>query len=174
MKYGVNTWVWTSPLTTQVLKELAPKVKSLGFDWIETPLESLDDLDFDEAAAVIKENDLLVSAFIIQMKLSTANLLSNRSQFCNRPENGRRHSGCRCFSPPPFRSRPRSGWDCPDSEGRVSTGCDRSRPGACNRMDAKRSGPENRTSRGLFSALNLCSSTIMRCEKYLADRKPTP
>ncbi len=62
MKYGVNTWVWTSPLTTEVLKELAPKVKSLGFDWIEAPLESLDDLEFNESAEIIKDNGLLVSA----------------------------------------------------------------------------------------------------------------
>lgn len=62
MKFGVNTWVWTSPLTTEVLKELAPKVKSFGFDWIEAPLESLDDLDFNESAAIIKDNGLLVSA----------------------------------------------------------------------------------------------------------------
>jgi len=62
MNYGVNTWVWTSPLTTEVLKELAPKVKSFGFDWIEAPLESLDDLDFNESAEIIKDNGLLVSA----------------------------------------------------------------------------------------------------------------
>lgn len=62
MKFGVNTWVWTSPLTTDVLKNIAPEVKKIGFDWIETPLESLDDLDYQEAASIIKDNQLLVSA----------------------------------------------------------------------------------------------------------------
>ena len=49
MKFGINTWVWTAPLTTEVLSELAPKVAGIGFDWIETPLENLDDLDYLEA-----------------------------------------------------------------------------------------------------------------------------
>lgn len=62
MKYGVNTWVWTSPLTTEELKGLAPKVAKMGFDWIETPLESLDDLDYIQASAIIKDKGLLVSA----------------------------------------------------------------------------------------------------------------
>ena len=62
MKIGVNTWVWTSPLTTAELEELAPKVKQIGFDWIEVPLESLDDLDHQRGAAIIKDNGLGVSA----------------------------------------------------------------------------------------------------------------
>ena len=45
MKFGVNTWVWTSPLTTTELEKLAPLVAGVSFDWIEVPLESLDDLD---------------------------------------------------------------------------------------------------------------------------------
>ena len=46
MRFGVNTWVWTSPLTAEELEKLAPHVASLGFDWIEAPLEGLDDLDY--------------------------------------------------------------------------------------------------------------------------------
>jgi len=42
MKFGVNTWVWTSPLTTTELEILAPLVAGVSFDWIEVPLESLD------------------------------------------------------------------------------------------------------------------------------------
>jgi D-psicose/D-tagatose/L-ribulose 3-epimerase len=61
MKYGVNTWVWTSPLTTQELKNLAPKVAKMGFDWIEVPIEGLDDLDYEKGAAIIKDNGLSVS-----------------------------------------------------------------------------------------------------------------
>ncbi|MEP7294272.1 MAG: sugar phosphate isomerase/epimerase, partial [Chloroflexota bacterium] len=48
MHFGVNTWVWVSPLTTDELKTLAPRVKAMGFDWIEIPLETLTDLDFAE------------------------------------------------------------------------------------------------------------------------------
>lgn len=62
MRFGVNTWVWVSPLTTEELKKLAPMVKSIGFDWIEVPFESLNDLDFAEGAKIIRDHDLGVSA----------------------------------------------------------------------------------------------------------------
>jgi D-psicose/D-tagatose/L-ribulose 3-epimerase len=62
MKIGVNTWVWTAPCTTSDLEKLAPHVKELGFDWIEVPLESLEDVDHKRGAAIIKENGLGVSA----------------------------------------------------------------------------------------------------------------
>lgn len=61
MHFGVNTWVWTSPLTTEEFEKLAPHVKSLGFDWIEAPLESLDDLDYARGAEIVKEHGLGVS-----------------------------------------------------------------------------------------------------------------
>jgi D-psicose/D-tagatose/L-ribulose 3-epimerase len=61
MRFGVNTWVWASPLTTEELKKLVPHVKSMGFDWIEVPLESLDDLNFAEAAKIISDHGLGVS-----------------------------------------------------------------------------------------------------------------
>ncbi len=62
MKFGVNTWVWTSPLTTGELEKLAPHVAELGFDWIEIPIEGLEDLDYTKGAEIIKVNDLGVSA----------------------------------------------------------------------------------------------------------------
>jgi D-psicose/D-tagatose/L-ribulose 3-epimerase len=61
MKFGVNTWVWTSPLTTEEFEKLAPHVSELGFDWIEVPLETLDDLDFSRAASIVKDLGLGVS-----------------------------------------------------------------------------------------------------------------
>ena len=36
---GINTWVWTSPLTTDELARLAPQLASMGFDRIEVPIE---------------------------------------------------------------------------------------------------------------------------------------
>ena len=62
MKFGINTWVWTSPLTTDKLIELAPKIAGFGFDWIERPLESLDDLNYEEAKSVINDHNMQVSA----------------------------------------------------------------------------------------------------------------
>jgi D-psicose/D-tagatose/L-ribulose 3-epimerase len=61
MRFGVNTWVWTSPITDADLKELAPHVVKLGFDWIEVPIEGLNDLNWKEAGAVIRDNGLGVS-----------------------------------------------------------------------------------------------------------------
>ncbi|MCE7948481.1 MAG: sugar phosphate isomerase/epimerase [Chloroflexi bacterium CFX4] len=62
MRFGVNTWVWTSPLTTAELAALAPKVKGMGFDWIELPFESLTDLDGAEAKAILAAHGLGASA----------------------------------------------------------------------------------------------------------------
>jgi D-psicose/D-tagatose/L-ribulose 3-epimerase len=64
MHFGVNTWVWTSPLTTDELEKLAPHVRSLGFDWIEAPLEGLDDLDYQRGAEIIKAHGLGVSCCV--------------------------------------------------------------------------------------------------------------
>jgi D-psicose/D-tagatose/L-ribulose 3-epimerase len=61
MKFGVNTWVWTSPLTTPELRTLVPHVKQGGFDWIEVPIEGLNDFDYQEAAALIRDHELGVS-----------------------------------------------------------------------------------------------------------------
>ncbi|MBK8047137.1 MAG: sugar phosphate isomerase/epimerase [Anaerolineales bacterium] len=61
MRFGVNTWVWTSPCTAEELKRLAPLVVSMGFDWIEVPLEGLDDLDYREGAAIVRDHGLGVS-----------------------------------------------------------------------------------------------------------------
>ncbi|MCP4166282.1 MAG: sugar phosphate isomerase/epimerase [Chloroflexi bacterium] len=61
MKFGVNVWVWTAPITTDELKKLAPKVADMGFEYIEIGLESIDDLDHDEGAAIIADYGLGVS-----------------------------------------------------------------------------------------------------------------
>ncbi|GAA3912015.1 sugar phosphate isomerase/epimerase family protein [Microbacterium invictum] len=42
---GVNTWVWTSPLTDESLAELAPRIAGMGFGAIELPLENAADWD---------------------------------------------------------------------------------------------------------------------------------
>ncbi|GAB3171625.1 sugar phosphate isomerase/epimerase [Myceligenerans halotolerans] len=41
--FGVNTWVWCSPLTDERLAELAPRIAGWGFDSIELPVENVDD-----------------------------------------------------------------------------------------------------------------------------------
>ncbi|ANZ41202.1 sugar phosphate isomerase [Lentzea guizhouensis] len=50
---GVNTWVWTSPLTDDGLAALAPKVREWGFDVIELPVEQPGDWDPHRAADLL-------------------------------------------------------------------------------------------------------------------------
>ncbi len=40
MRFGVNTFVWVSPLTTAAVRDLAPKVKRMGFDILELSVEN--------------------------------------------------------------------------------------------------------------------------------------
>ena len=55
---GVNTWVWTSPLTDEVLPALLRRIAELGFDAVELPLENPGDLDPEATAAVLAETGL--------------------------------------------------------------------------------------------------------------------
>ncbi len=64
MKFGINTWVWVSPLTTDRLAMLAPHIAELGFDWIELPLEGTEDIDYDRAREIIRDSGLDVSACV--------------------------------------------------------------------------------------------------------------
>jgi len=58
MKFGVNTFVWVSPCTTQAVKDLAPKVKSMGFDILEISIENPDLIDVNAVKEILKENQL--------------------------------------------------------------------------------------------------------------------
>jgi D-psicose/D-tagatose/L-ribulose 3-epimerase len=62
MHFGVNTWVWTSPLSDTELATLVPKVAAFGFDWIELPIETPDEFNYGRAGALIREQRLGVSA----------------------------------------------------------------------------------------------------------------
>ena len=64
MKFGINTWVWVSPLTTVRLETLAPHIAELGFDWIELPLEGTEDIDYGRAAEIVRDSGLDVSACV--------------------------------------------------------------------------------------------------------------
>lgn len=58
MKFGVNTFVWVSPCTTAAVIELAPKVKSMGFDILEIACENPDLLDMQTIQKAIAQNGL--------------------------------------------------------------------------------------------------------------------
>ncbi len=61
VRFGVNGWVWVSPLNTDELKTLAPRVKAMGFDILEVPLEGIGDLDYKVGAQILKDNGLGVT-----------------------------------------------------------------------------------------------------------------
>lgn len=52
---GVNTWVWTSPLTDDSLDSIARKAAAMGFDAIELPVENPGDWDPGRAAELLSE-----------------------------------------------------------------------------------------------------------------------
>lgn len=58
MKFGVNTFVWVSPCTTKAVKDLAPKVKSMGFDILEVSIENPDLIDVKAVKEILKDNQL--------------------------------------------------------------------------------------------------------------------
>ncbi len=55
---GINTWVWTSPLTDAALPDLLQTIATAGFDGVELPLENVGDLDPQATAALLTEHDL--------------------------------------------------------------------------------------------------------------------
>ena len=61
MNFGANTWIWTSPLTTEELETLVPKVVEMGFDWIELPIEGLNDFNYARAGKLTRDHGLGVS-----------------------------------------------------------------------------------------------------------------
>ncbi len=58
MKFGVNSFVWVSPCTTKAIKDLAPKVKGIGFDVFELSVENPGLIDLEEAKNDLKKNGL--------------------------------------------------------------------------------------------------------------------
>ena len=58
MKFGVNTFVWVSPCNTSSVKELAPIVKTMGFDILEISVENPDLINTSAAGDILKENQL--------------------------------------------------------------------------------------------------------------------
>lgn len=64
MQFGVNTWVWISPTTTEDFKVYVPKVKDMGFDMIEFGLEDTSVLDYKEAAEILKDHNCGISVTV--------------------------------------------------------------------------------------------------------------
>lgn len=55
MRYGVSLWLWTSPVTNNVIEKYAPKIADMGFDTIEIPIEEPGELDCSQARKIIED-----------------------------------------------------------------------------------------------------------------------
>ena len=55
---GVNTWVWTSPLTDGGVGDLLRRIAGMGFDAVELPLENPGDLTVRVVAEALAETGL--------------------------------------------------------------------------------------------------------------------
>ena len=55
---GVNTWVWTSPLTDAGVADLLRRIADMGFDAVELPLENAGDLTVPVVSDVLAETGL--------------------------------------------------------------------------------------------------------------------
>lgn len=58
MRFGVNTFVWVSPCTTQAVVELAPRVREMGFDILELSVENPALIDVNRVKQILDANDL--------------------------------------------------------------------------------------------------------------------
>ncbi|HZX72794.1 MAG TPA: sugar phosphate isomerase/epimerase family protein [Cyclobacteriaceae bacterium] len=57
IKFGVSTWLWTSPFTTETI-ELFPKIKSMGYDAVEIPIEYPEKIDGKKVKEALQRNGL--------------------------------------------------------------------------------------------------------------------
>lgn len=76
MKFGVNTFVWVSPCTTVAVRELAPKVKRMGFDILEVSVENPDLIEPQAVKAELDANGLqgiVCGAFGLDRNICSSN-----------------------------------------------------------------------------------------------------
>lgn len=56
-QFGVSTWLWQSPFTTNSVS-LFPKIKAMGFEVVEIPVEDATLIEGKKVRAALAENDL--------------------------------------------------------------------------------------------------------------------
>lgn len=57
VKFGVSTWLWTSPFSTDTVS-LFPKIKEMGYDMVEIPVEDPGLIDTKKVKEALIENGL--------------------------------------------------------------------------------------------------------------------
>lgn len=58
IKYGVSTWLWTSPFTTESIEVLFPKIANMGFDVVEIAVEDPALVDIKKVKKALAEYNL--------------------------------------------------------------------------------------------------------------------
>jgi D-psicose/D-tagatose/L-ribulose 3-epimerase len=61
MRFGINTFLYTSPFTTDSVK-LFPKFKKWGFETVEIPVEALEHIDPTKVRAAAEKNGLAIGS----------------------------------------------------------------------------------------------------------------
>lgn len=62
--FGVSTWLWQSPFTTASI-ELFPKIKAMGFDVVEIPVENPASIDVKTVKQALNDNGLSPTICIV-------------------------------------------------------------------------------------------------------------
>lgn len=57
IKFAISTWLWTSPFTTDTIA-LFPKIKAMGYDAVEIPMEYPEKIDGRKVKEALVENGL--------------------------------------------------------------------------------------------------------------------
>ena len=57
VQFGVSTWLWTSPFNTETIS-LFPKIKEMGYEVVEIPVEDPALIDVDQVKKALVENGL--------------------------------------------------------------------------------------------------------------------
>jgi len=60
LRYGVSTWLWQSPFSTASIS-LFPKIKAMGYDVVEIPVEDPSLLDGVEVKKALEDNGLVAT-----------------------------------------------------------------------------------------------------------------
>lgn len=58
VKFGVSTWLWTSPFDTAAARELFPRIAGMGYDAVEIAVEEVALIDVQEVKALLQANGL--------------------------------------------------------------------------------------------------------------------
>ncbi|WP_367281453.1 sugar phosphate isomerase/epimerase family protein [Porifericola rhodea] len=57
-QFGVSTWLWTSPFTTETAFELFPRIKNMGYDLVEIPVEYPEQIDARQVKKALDDYEL--------------------------------------------------------------------------------------------------------------------